>query len=192
MRTEICEVLDAIIETSEKHPSILKALSYKVSKSISRASIVLQELQSGSKKKKKKKDNEDKEIIALLDGVNKGSIEFWNPNTPLRYNEKQLKFLNTQGYYCIALSFILKDAGIHHRILRRFTYRVVHELTLSGGRNAQSISNDLEDAGITPEKSYEELLKEVTSIVNAGRRYYDLAKELGDGVLFFLPDYQSL
>jgi hypothetical protein len=176
------------METSRKYPSILKALPYKVSKSSSRASIILQELQSGSKKK----DNADEEIIALLDAVKEGSVEFWNPNTPLRYNEEQSKFLIDQGYYCIALSFILKDAGIHHRILRRFTYRVVYGLTLSGGRNAQSISNDLIGAGITHRGSYDKLSKEVTSFVNAGRRYYNLAKELGNGVLFFLPDHQSL
>jgi hypothetical protein len=190
-------VLKAILETSEKHPSILKALPYKVSRSNSRASIVLRELQRSSKEKEKdneekEKDNEDKEIIALLDAVEKGSIEFWNLTTPLRYNGKESEFLISRGYYCVGLSFILKDAGIHHRILRRFTYYMVHRLTLSGGRNAKSISRDLEGAGITHGRSYDDLLNEVTNFVNAGRRYYNLAQKLGDGVLFFLPDHQTL
>jgi hypothetical protein len=185
MLYEIHGVLSAIREVANKNIPFSRALPYKLLDKHSRISSAIPRL-------KKRDEAEDIVINALLERIEQDKIGFWNPNTPTPYDPKQSRFLASKGYYCIALSFVLDNVQTHHNILRRFASLAVFNLTLNG-RTAKSICTDLMEAKIHPEKSFEQLLKEITGFVNAGQKYKMLAEELGGfGTLFFIPFSQQL
>jgi hypothetical protein len=185
MLDEIVGVLSAIREVAVKNTSFSRALPYTLSDKHPRIISAIPGL-------KKRNEAEDNKIITLLERVRQGEVEFWNPNTPTLYDVKQSRFLASSGYYCIALAFALDNAQTHHHILRRFASLAVFNLTRSG-RTAKSICTDLMRAKMHPEKSSDQLLKDITGFVNAGQRYKMLADELGGlGSLFFIPAGQQL
>lgn len=124
----------------------------------------------------------------LLDSIQDGSIQFWNPGFQHAYTIPQKQFLSSAVYTCIALCFALQETELHHRLLRRFARVVVYRLTLNCGRTAQHIAEGFEKAGLSYSRSLDRLVKDITAFISAGRRYTTLAEELGGfGALFFLP-----
>jgi hypothetical protein len=185
MLEEISEVPSAIREVVKKKNPFSRALPYTILDKCPRLSSAIPSLH-------KRDEEEDNKIIAFLDRGRQGETDFWNPNTPFSYDSEQPKTLASKGYYCIALSFALEKTETHHRILRRFDTLAVFDFT-NVDRTAKSISMDLMEAGIHPEKSLKQLLKGITNCINAGCRYKELSEKLGGvGSLFVIPTNQQL
>lgn len=83
---------------------------------------------------------------------------------------------------------MLQEIELHHILLHRFARVVVYQLSRSGGRTAESISEDLQQTGLTYGKSRADLVKDIAALISAGSRYTAIAKGCGGfGALFFLP-----
>jgi hypothetical protein len=177
---EAAEVLTAIRDAAQRSSAFSRGLPYNITMRANKSSAAVKQMGRTTL-------NDHKVIISFINETARDETRFWNLGIPAMYTDAQYRDLAARGYTCIAFCFALEGTEVHHRILQRFARLVVHKLTLSG-RNAISISKDLDQAGLGRGKSLAELSKDISGFIKAGRRYQIFAETLGgSGALFFLP-----
>lgn len=177
---EAAEVLTAIRDAAQRSSAFARVLPYNITKRANKGSAAVEKMRRTTL-------TDHKVITSFISETAADETRFWNLGIQAMYTDAQCRDIAARGYTCIAFCFALEGTEVHHRILQRFARLVVHKLTLSG-RTAISISKDLDQAGLSRGRSLEELSKDISGFIKAGRRYQKLAETLGGlGALFFLP-----
>jgi hypothetical protein len=177
---EAAEALTAIHDAAQRSSAFSRVLPFKITKRASKGSAAIEKMSTTT-------STDHEVIISFLRETATDETRFWNLGIPAMYTDAQSRDLAARGYTCIAFCFALEGTELHHRILQRFARLVVYKLT-QNGRTAISISEDLDQAGLGRQKSVEELSKDISGFIKAGRRYQKFAEILGGfGALFFLP-----